>query len=840
MTESITVKSSDWVNQYFSPKNGEYRQCLFNLSATGGGPNRDQPICCTDTLKSSTSTGNLAKHLYSKHVKQQHGDFRGLLNGIHEHYPRIAVEQHSRLVPTYKRQREDSTQQSLRDSVRLQSNADLPVVLARCFASCSLPHHLVDNPDFVALLDAYRAADIRLPCRQSIAPMIAKQREKLYISLVQRLRQQSVQSPVTLAFDGWTNVRRTKVINVILLCKGAAYYWRSRVSLGGRGEATVLAKQLEDDLNTLISEGIIVSAVIGDNESVNKSTFGILKHQYPSLVYVPCASHTLQLCIRRAFRSNPTAAAVRSTTKRIVNQITRSKQLRTKLRTIQESAVESGTRKHVLILIRPNATRWSSDYHAFERMASLKAVIQFIASEVESFKVPDSYWQDVQALSTFLKPFTVATNIIQSDCAGLVDVFVQFDLLQRHCSDVIDANESTAGIAGAMRDAILHYWNKHIHQKAVLASVQLSVSTTRIRQSDLFTSSARRNWWRWLERWSATYLAANHRRLNECKHKSIPDAIDAFKSQLALFIDQQHPFTNIEDDIVYQSARPSNDPLFFTYNAREYWLKNVSIVPELSYVALALLSINCSEASVERSFSAQSTTHSLKRNRLHDKKIEDEMFVKLNARALNNASIRQPLIHLSRDADENDSEASDQSDSEPESDDDSDYDENDDDDLDTVMYSSDDEVIDSDDDIIAQRHSHSNRSIDDCDTTSSGELQWMDPQSVSLSRPQLPSPLNSHSSQSFTSSNHPVRHNWSYRPSVTASYTQFCQTFINEHRLSGQPWKQRGITDKLETAMRSHSVMRKEQLSHVKRHIAWMLTTDTSAHIDVSDTQNCT
>ena len=39
------------------------------------------------------------------------------------------------------------------------------------------------------------------------------------------------------------------------------------------------------------------------------------------------------------------------------------------------------------------------------------------------------------------------------------------------------------------------------------------------------------------------------------------------------------------------------------------------------YVALELLSVNCSEASVERSFSAQSATHSKNRNRSLDERM---------------------------------------------------------------------------------------------------------------------------------------------------------------------------------------------------------------------------
>ena len=254
----------------------------------------------------------------------------------------------------------------------------------------------------------------------------------------------------------------------------------------------------------------------------------------------------------------------------------------------------------------------------------------------------------------------------------------------------------------------------------------------------------------------------------------------------------------------------------------------VSVAPELSYVALALLSINCSEASVERSFSAQSFTHSKNRNRLLDSNVENEMFVKLNARALNNVSIRTPIIHMPRVTTNGNEEHTSTSLNEPaDSEQESDSDEHGydtDNDADTVMYSSDDEAFDSDEDIVA----HTNRqSMDDGsnDETTESESQ-LQSFTVSSSSPSPPLSLSSSPSQSQSQSSdvHTVRHAWSYRPSITTEYIQFCQSFIDTHALPhSRPWQQRGATDKLETAMRSNTVMRKEQLPNVKRYIEWML-----------------
>lgn len=47
------------------------------------------------------------------------------------------------------------------------------------------------------------------------------------------LRQQLIRklqystAPVSIALDGWTNVRRFKVTNIVIVSAGVAYYWTS-------------------------------------------------------------------------------------------------------------------------------------------------------------------------------------------------------------------------------------------------------------------------------------------------------------------------------------------------------------------------------------------------------------------------------------------------------------------------------------------------------------------------------------------------------------------------------------------------------------------------------------
>ena len=67
---------------------------------------------------------------------------------------------------------------------------------------------------------------------------------------------------------------------------------------------------------------------------------------------------------------------------------------------------------------------------------------------------------------------------------------------------------------------------------------------------------------------------------------------------------------------------------------KRIWYDYKNIVPELSEVALALLSIPASEASVERTFSTQGLIHTKIRNSLSDCFVQAEMTINFNKKAL--------------------------------------------------------------------------------------------------------------------------------------------------------------------------------------------------------------
>ena len=172
--------------------------------------------------------------------------------------------------------------------------------LAELFASCSLPHHLIELPQLIATLNAYRSSDIALPSRATLRQDILSLAQQLRVAVVRRLKGYCRSYPLTVAIDGWTNVRQDKVTNVLILCGGMAFYWCSIVNVSSRNTAVWMHDPMRKVLEEIKQEGLIFSALVADNEQVNKTLHHLLLPSFPFLIRSPCAAHLVQLCVNHA------------------------------------------------------------------------------------------------------------------------------------------------------------------------------------------------------------------------------------------------------------------------------------------------------------------------------------------------------------------------------------------------------------------------------------------------------------------------------------------------------------------------------------------------------------
>lgn len=102
-------------------------------------------------------------------------------------------------------------------------------------------------------------------------------------------------SVVTLCTDGWTNVRKHKMYNFIVVYRGQAYFIDSVECYTNHAEVIFL--RLEKIKAELERRGLIVAAVVGDNASGVQSALAKVEEKDPACLAVRCGAHSLQLLL---------------------------------------------------------------------------------------------------------------------------------------------------------------------------------------------------------------------------------------------------------------------------------------------------------------------------------------------------------------------------------------------------------------------------------------------------------------------------------------------------------------------------------------------------------------
>ena len=463
--------------------------------------------------------------------------------------------------------------------------------LASAFTHSSIGLAAVETEEFRRFL---RLAGFNglLPTRASLKASVLTQsaelRDRVSAKLAGRV--------VSIAADGWTNVRQEKVTNIVTVVEGKAFYWCSIVNKADRNTAEWQAERILVALRSLINEhGARVVAYVVDNEAVNRATFELMKKELRFLVHVPCAAHTLQLIVRSCLKH----ASFSDTVAQLSDLIRFFDAKENRLALLRQFEAQ---RVPPLAVLKPNDTRWSSTLVAAERILRIQKQVQPCYDSDSLSSLDHTFFPSLSALCVFLKPFQVATDVIQSDVATLYTVYEQFIMLQQHVREKAPWAERE----------IKKRWDKQINVAVACAILSFTAPPAAL------NVQAAQNF---IKTFGSDYLhfyqpADEHRTKRELK--------DLLTLQLAEFNGRSGAFASLDEE------KQSMERAGGGYNSRRVWLLHGETA--LGKVALALLSIAASEAAVERTFSAQAAVHSKKRNRMHGAMVEAEMFLKFNAR----------------------------------------------------------------------------------------------------------------------------------------------------------------------------------------------------------------
>ena len=489
------------------------------------------------------------------------------------------------------------------------------------FLHANVPHLVADKPYLLNfIVKAVRAGWTTILPRRAMAKRVKREVEKVMARVTDTLRQSA---GVSVGVDGWTNIRHEKVVNLCPVSGGKAFYWDSKVLKQG-ASALEQAPLVLDGLLSLIDAGVRVTAIVTDNESVNGALHRELKKSLPFLLHIPCAAHTIQLCVRATLMLKPVQPLIQAFTL-LLTTFKANKKLRNLVK--QQQLLLPDDYATPLQIVYPCDTRWNSMLYAAQRLLRLAPAIhphinsiRAAINEGDATPLFDdaTFWTPLRTIIHFLTVYQKATDVVQSDSATLKDVHHQFIQIVES-ADALVTPHPFAPMREKVVNLVRNQWVQHAAIDAIHTVLFFSLD-------DLYqqaTADVKASAMKWFLQWGVQFLVyyKRHRYASAPAATHVASVEAELTGQYADFKSGQSKFADFRHRLGLLKG-----------NAKKAW--ELYSDYEIGTCVLALFNVTANEAAVERSFSRQGLIHSKLRNRLADQSVKQHMRYSFNTRAL--------------------------------------------------------------------------------------------------------------------------------------------------------------------------------------------------------------
>ena len=243
--------------------------------------------------------------------------------------------------------RRRSTLDAFCDSITPQHSTVVDESLGRLIYGLGLPFSLVESPFFEAFVRALRPA-YHLPCRNKVS---GDWLDKHYDRIREQVNTEIEKaSSLTLVLDGWTNRRNEAVIGFSVATPKPVF-----LKALFPGAARYTAGFFFEETSAVIRElgAARVSAVVTDNAAAMKAMWRRIELSFPGMICFGCAAHSLNLLLLDIFKME-TPKRLLKMCKSLCATFAYSPQSDAVLKSTREAhGIGSG-------LVEPVKTRWSS------------------------------------------------------------------------------------------------------------------------------------------------------------------------------------------------------------------------------------------------------------------------------------------------------------------------------------------------------------------------------------------------------------------------------------------------------------------------------------------------
>lgn len=422
----------------------------------------------------------------------------------------------------------------------------------------------------------------------------------------------------TLAVDSVTNVNHHKIYSIVMLHQGEAWFYCSWNLKSTEDTAVSAHAALSNCVTTLQQHHVKVSAITTDNANGMIAARRLVAKEF-GMLSIGCAAHMVHNSATYLIEQ---LEPILKPFDVFLKQYKEDKKLRCMMD--DEDAAR---------VYRPNETRWSSYLYALVSIQRNRPQLDRLTGRptTKRKKVPALDWLILDDVVAILQNWEKHNKVVQADSASLVDYFNAIVGLSAYLQQLIDG--TAAGITSttvlgcgkaflSTKQYILKRWNKLECRDAISAAAYLARARSTEFNCDVNTTHK--------------FIRDSAVKLMQACHIPLPagDVAGLLIKQLAEAEAPTAPWRYVELESTENKSKAE------LVNAVSYYKRRLRYDEAclLASLAVILLTITPSEASVERLFSRLKLLWTAKRNSLHVSTVDNLLHLAMNGKRLRQMS----------------------------------------------------------------------------------------------------------------------------------------------------------------------------------------------------------
>lgn len=455
--------------------------------------------------------------------------------------------------------------------------------MARAVYTTGVPLSLVEHPLWNELFHKLRPA-YKLPSRKILSTTLLEKE----LSLVKQQVDDNIKSSgnLNLALDGWSNIRNEGILNFVVYTPNP-YFYSFAETKRNRHTSDYMLTEIVQIIEKLGPEKFLV--VISDNASNMVKCGRLLNEKYPHIIWIGCMAHTLHLIINDILKCE-TATTFFNSCVETIKTIRNSQLLAAEFKQLNtEKGIQSS-------LHLPVKTRWGSYLECLNSLVATKTILQTMAINDDATKtlpkkhkqvlLDDQFWTNLENFRSLLRPIVHWITYLEGDYNSIHVVWSSF-------SEIEKSLESLAFLSPIEAELIKQkFEERKLH---ALKPIHFAACMLDPRSQGLIMSTQQQ-----IDGCEAICQIGQQINQNTLDNQDVMVELAMYRSREGVWA----------KDFVWKAVENEGVSALL-------WWKTFYQYTKLGKVAIRILSVPSTSASVERSFSTFSFIHSKKRHKLN-------------------------------------------------------------------------------------------------------------------------------------------------------------------------------------------------------------------------------